>query len=63
MAATPGLPFVLRYLSLSQRIEKWWRELHERLEKYFKVQLQTLKDCENYDPSSDSDRIDHCLVF
>ena len=41
---------------LSLQIERWWRELHERLEKYFKVQLQTLKDSGSYDPTSESDR-------
>ena len=42
------------YLSL--QIERWWRELHERLEKYFKVQLQTLKDSGSHDPNSETDR-------
>ena len=30
--------------STSNRIERWWRELHQRLEKFFKFQLQQLLD-------------------
>ena len=26
------------------QIERWWRELHDRLEKYFKDHLRWLKD-------------------
>ncbi len=37
-------------------IERWWKELHERLEKYFKNQLRWLKEHAHYDPSSDMDR-------
>eukprot|EP00794_Sanderia_malayensis_P001869 gene1869-2111_t len=30
--------------STSNQIERWWRELHERLELYFREQLQYLKE-------------------
>lgn len=35
--------------STSNKIERWWRELHERLEKFFKEQLVALLRRE-YDP-------------
>ncbi|CAB4023493.1 Hypothetical predicted protein [Paramuricea clavata] len=41
----------------SQQIERWWRELHERLEKFFKHQINWLKDRGHYDPHSDQDRM------
>ena len=31
--------------STSSKIERWWRELHERLEKFFKEQLTALLKC------------------
>ena len=43
-------------LRLSLQIERWWQELHERLEKYFKVQHHTLKDSGSYDLTSETDR-------
>ena len=36
--------------STSNKIERWWRDLHERLEKYFKTQLTTLLTRQEYDP-------------
>lgn len=42
------------------QIERWWRELHERLEKYFKPQLKRLAEEGNYDPSDISDRSVKC---
>lgn len=42
--------------STSNRIERWWRELHERLENFFKFQLQQLLDQGFYDPEDDVDR-------
>lgn len=36
--------------STSNKIERWWRDLHERLEKYFKVQLTQLLRDREYDP-------------
>jgi hypothetical protein len=36
--------------STSNKIERWWRDLHERLEKYFKIQLTQLLRDRQYDP-------------
>lgn len=36
--------------STSNKIERWWRHLHERLERYFKAQLNTLLKGIEYDP-------------
>ena len=38
--------------STSNKIERWWRELHKRLEKLFKEQLTTLLRGREYDPHS-----------
>ena len=35
--------------STSNKIERWWKELHERLEKYFKTQLYDLIKSKDYD--------------
>ncbi|XP_078482839.1 uncharacterized protein LOC144743284 [Ciona intestinalis] len=40
--------------SNTNKIERWWRELHERLEKFFKVQLKKLMLNGKYHP--------HCLM-
>jgi hypothetical protein len=32
------------------------RDLHERLEKFYKVQLKWLKDQNHYDPQNETDR-------
>ena len=45
-------PFLIIFL----KIERWWRELHERMEKYFKEQLNWLKDRGHYNPHSERDR-------
>ena len=37
-------------------IERWWRELHERLEKFFKTGLCWLKDQWYYDLHEQEDR-------
>ena len=42
--------------STSNKIERWWRDLHERLEFYFKVQLTQLIKENDYDPYNDLDR-------
>ncbi|XP_057311375.1 uncharacterized protein LOC130649161 [Hydractinia symbiolongicarpus] len=42
--------------STSNQIERWWKELHERLEKYFKDGLQWLKEERHYDPHNEADR-------
>ena len=38
----------------SNKIERWWRDLRERMELYFKHQLSELLSSRDYDP--------HCLV-
>ncbi|XP_066922251.1 uncharacterized protein [Clytia hemisphaerica] len=43
--------------STSNQIERWWKELHERLEKFFKGQLLFLKCGGHYDPSCEQDRM------
>ena len=43
--------------STSNKIETWWRELHERLEKFFKEQLTMLLRGRKYDPHSALDRL------
>eukprot|EP00794_Sanderia_malayensis_P000706 gene706-9204_t len=54
-----------RYVHASNQIERWWRELHERLEKYYKVHLAFLKDQGHYDPDMDIDRAIgfHCFLL
>ncbi|XP_066920717.1 uncharacterized protein [Clytia hemisphaerica] len=42
--------------STTNQIERWWRELHERLEKFFKEGLVWLKDQHHYDPENEQDR-------
>eukprot|EP00111_Clytia_hemisphaerica_P012372 TCONS_00036343-protein len=43
--------------STANKIERWWRELHHRMEKYFKEQLRSLLDNGDYDRTSISDRL------
>jgi hypothetical protein len=43
-------------LPYSIYIERWWRELHERLEKYFKRHLLLLKSEGRYNQEDDIDR-------
>ena len=38
------------------QIERWWNEIHERMEKYFKDHLPFLKDQHYYDPNDEHDR-------
>ena len=42
--------------STSNKIERWWKDLHERMEKDLKQQLNHLLLSKKYDPSSSSDR-------
>ena len=42
--------------STTNKIERWWRDLHERLEKYFKSQLKELLYEQEYDPHNDLHR-------
>ena len=42
--------------STSNKIEKWWRDLHERMEKDIKAILQFLLESHTYDPTNERDR-------
>ena len=42
--------------STQNKIERWWRELLERMENLFKAQLSTLAEDGHYDPSDETDR-------
>lgn len=56
-----GEPVKIYYLFLFKQIERWWRELHNRLEKFFKRQLRMLLEKGYYDPDDEMDR--HMLAF
>ncbi|KAK3712321.1 hypothetical protein QZH41_017256 [Actinostola sp. cb2023] len=49
--------------STSNKIERWWRELHHRLEKYFKRQLLMLLEQGHYEPDNQTDRDTLAFVF
>jgi len=42
--------------STSNQIERWWKELHEKLEKYYKEKLAWLKANQHYDPHNELHR-------
>ena len=42
--------------STQNKIERWWWELLERMEKFFKDQLSRLAEDGDYDPSDETDR-------
>ena len=42
--------------STQKKIERWWRELHHRMEKFFKEQLAVLAGGGGYDSSNTTDR-------
>lgn len=42
--------------STTNKIERWWRDLHEKLERYFKEQLNMLLRGREYDPHDLTDR-------
>ena len=42
--------------STTNKIERWWGDLHQRLEKFFTVQLQDLLGANEYDPANERDR-------
>ena len=42
--------------STTNKIERLWRDLHKRLEKYFKVQLKSLLGSREYDAHNEMDR-------
>ena len=46
--------------TLDRRL-RWWRELHERLEKYFKEKLSYLKEQGYYNPDNERDRYMWCI--
>ena len=45
------------------QIERWWRELHERLEMYFKQKLRHVLEHQHYDPHNQVDRYCYLLSF
>ena len=48
--------FNCKHLFYQSQIERWWRELHHRLEKFFKRQLLMLLEQDHYDPDNQTDR-------
>lgn len=42
--------------STQNKIERWWRELLERMERFFKKQLSSLIENGDYDSSDEIDR-------
>ena len=50
---------VLYRPSTQNKIERWWRELLERMELFFKRQLASFLEDGNYDPTDDNDRLVH----
>ena len=42
--------------------KRWWRELHERLEQYYKEDLQMLKNRQPYIPHYGRDRYPYDIV-
>ena len=49
--------------STTNKIERWWRDLHERMEMYFKQQLSELLQTGSYDPNSVTDRRISAYIF
>ena len=53
--------------STQNKIERWWRELLDRLERYFKEQLNGLLEMGEYDPADENERylygVFACLYF
>jgi len=51
--------------STANKIERWWRELNDRLEKFFKVPLNWLLENGHYDRTDQLDRyfINFMLLF
>ena len=42
--------------STANKIERFWKDLHERMEKFFKWQLKSLEDSGEYDSTNEKDR-------
>ena len=51
-----GTDCVLHGPSTQNKIERWWRELHHRMETYFKAQLSRLLETGLYDPTDETQR-------
>lgn len=49
--------------STSNKIERWWKDLHERMEKYIKQQCQSLLQSHQYDPDNEMDRKILAYIF
>ena len=49
--------------STSNKIERWWRDLHERMEKFFKHQLCDLLETNDYNPHNPLDRFLLSYIF
>ena len=49
--------------STSNKIKRWWRDLHERADKVLKVHLDQLLSTHHYDPHNASDRKILAYVF
>ena len=48
--------------STQNKIERWWRDLHERMERFFKDQLKSLVESGEYDSSDKVDRHEILVV-
>jgi len=48
--------------STQNKIERWWRDLHERMEMFFKDQLKSLVESGEYDSSDKIDRHEILIV-
>ena len=55
-----GTDCVLYGPSTQNKIERWWKDLLERMERFFKSQLSTLVEDGDYDASDDNDRYTLC---
>lgn len=51
-----GTDCVVHGPSTQNKIERWWKELHHRMEFYFKDQLKELLESGKYDPTDQLER-------
>ena len=49
--------------STANKIERWWRELHHRMESFFKDQLKYLVESGSYDQTSNLDRYNKSVLL
>ena len=49
--------------STQNKIERWWRELLDRMERFFKRQLSSLVENGDYDPRDKTDRYNLMWLF